>query len=270
MIELSNRLKAVADMVTIGSVVCDAGCDHGYVSIYLVQKNICPHVIAMDINQGPLLQAREHIADYGVDAYIETRLSDGVEKLLPGEADCLILAGMGGRLMMKILAEGKEKTDAMKELILQPQSEIGAVRQFLSKENWHICQENMVYEDGKYYPMMKVTQVSCEAMGNVARKSDAPHGGTETDSQQDDIFIRQAAYDRYGRLLLEERHPVLHRFLQWEQEQSRKIRKALEAQDSADAEKDARIQQRLETLKKDTLIREFALSFYAEEKQDAM
>ena len=122
-------------MVTIGSVVCDAGCDHGYVSIYLVQKNICPHVIAMDINQGPLLQAREHIADYGVDAYIETRLSDGVEKLLPGEADCLILAGMGGRLMMKILTEGKEKTDAMKELILQPQSEIGAVRQFLSKEN---------------------------------------------------------------------------------------------------------------------------------------
>jgi len=68
----------------------------------------------------------------------------------------------------------------------------------------------------------------------------------------------------------QERHPVLHLFLQWEQEQSRKIRKALEAQDSADAEKDARIQQRLENLKKDTLIRKFALSFYAEEKQDAM
>ena len=101
--ELSKRLAAVAAMVTKGNIVCDVGCDHGYVSIYLVREKISPRVIAMDVRPGPLAQAKEHILMYGLSDYIETRLSDGVDALNEGEADTLILAGMGGRLMEGIL-----------------------------------------------------------------------------------------------------------------------------------------------------------------------
>ena len=109
--ELSRRLAAVAGMVTKGNVVCDVGCDHGYVSIYLVQEGISPHVIAMDVREGPLSHAKEHIRMYGLCNYIETRLSDGVEKLEMGEADTLILAGMGGRLMEAIITRGIAKVE---------------------------------------------------------------------------------------------------------------------------------------------------------------
>ena len=120
-IQISRRLKAVAALVSPGLVLADVGCDHGYIPIYLIQKGQIPRAIAMDINQGPLLRDREHIREWGLDDYIETRLSDGVEALNPGEAQCLVIAGMGGPLMEKILTQGKHVVENMKELILQPQ-----------------------------------------------------------------------------------------------------------------------------------------------------
>ena len=98
-IQISRRLSAVAALVSPGLVLADVGCDHGYIPIYLIQKGQIPRAIAMDINQGPLLRAREHIREWGLEDYIETRLSDGVEALKPGEAQCLVIAGMGGPLM---------------------------------------------------------------------------------------------------------------------------------------------------------------------------
>lgn len=198
--ELSKRLAAVAGMVTKGNVVCDAGCDHGYVSVFLIMEKISPKVIAMDIRIGPLSRANEHIRMYGLSDYIETRLSDGVEKLEAGEADTLILAGMGGRLMESILTRGREKVLPMKEIILQPQSEIPQFRKFLRKEGFLTCQENMVFEDGKYYPMMRVLPGK---------------GGMEAENA-DNTDVELA--DRYGGLLLSGRHPVLQQYLQSQRE----------------------------------------------------
>ena len=79
--ELSKRLQAIADMVTPGLVVADVGCDHGFVSVYLYEKQIAPKVIAMDLRPGPLARAKEHIDAYGYSAYIETRLSDGLSSI---------------------------------------------------------------------------------------------------------------------------------------------------------------------------------------------
>ena len=252
--ELSNRLQAVADMVSAGNIVCDAGCDHGYVSIYLVQKEICPRVIAMDINAGPLAQAKEHIRAFGLGEYIETRLSDGVTALSVGEADSLILAGMGGRLVIKILTEGKEKISRMKELILQPQSEIETVRAFLRDIGYTICQENMIFEDGKYYPMMKATQVS-------EMPSDGKSENAESVSAEKSTGV-QTAYDRYGELLLKNRHPVLHQFLLWEQKRDEAVLCALEQGMAEDTE---RAQQRRNELKEAAGIRAYALSYFEKE-----
>lgn len=153
---LSNRMQALTDMVTPGTVITDVGCDHGFVSVYLVQKGLSPRVIAMDVRSGPLERAREHIREYGLQDRIETRLSDGLHGLKTGEANGMICAGMGGPLMEKILTEGREQAQGFAELILQPQSEIPHFRTFLMDEGYLLLDENIIYEEGKYYFMMKV------------------------------------------------------------------------------------------------------------------
>ncbi|MFI3201380.1 MAG: class I SAM-dependent methyltransferase [Eubacteriales bacterium] len=157
--ELSKRLQAVVDLVTIGSAVADIGCDHGYVSIYLYTHEISSKIIALDVNKGPLMKANEHIEKYGCKG-IETRLSNGLDKLEVGEVDTMICAGMGGRLILQMIEHNRKKVVQIKECILQPQSEIGIVRHQLITWGFEFLEETMVYEDGKYYPIMKVVQTN--------------------------------------------------------------------------------------------------------------
>ena len=154
--ELSKRLLAVASLVTTGSIVADIGTDHAYIPLYLIQEKKAPGAIAMDVNEGPLLRAEEHVRDAGLTEQIRLRRSDGLEQLSPGECDCAVIAGMGGGLMIRILSAHPEITKSLKECILQPQSEIERVRSFLLEEGFVFLQEDMVLDDGKYYMMMKV------------------------------------------------------------------------------------------------------------------
>lgn len=148
---LSQRLLMNAAMVPIGSKVADIGCDHGFISIYLCEQKIADKVIAMDVNRGPLEQAKKHIEEAGFSTVIECRLSDGIEKLLPGEADTLLIGGMGGDLTVSILSARPELLHQMRHLILQPQSELEKVRHFLHNNRFCIEEERMVWEDGKFY-----------------------------------------------------------------------------------------------------------------------
>ena len=193
---LSKRLQALACMVTPGRRVVDVGCDHGFVSIYLVQKGISPQVLAMDVRTGPLSRAKEHIAEAGLGGYIETRLSDGLLAYQEGEAESLICAGMGGRLMMKILTESREKARGLQELILQPQSELPAFRRFLREEGYQLLDENIIWEEGKYYFLMKV-RYSGEDSQTV--RANEPE---------------QVLADKFGALLLQRRSPVLKQYLE--------------------------------------------------------
>ena len=213
-VELSARMQAFADMVSKGSVVCDVGCDHGWVSIYLIQQGLASKVYAMDVGVGPLERAKEHIRSYNLENYIEPRLSDGLATLQAGEADCMVCAGMGGPLMMRILTEGSEKAKAMKELILQPQSEIALFRRFLRQEGYKIVREDMVLEEGKYYPMMKVIPTEGVFVEN---------------SKEQDIF------DAYGELLLKEKHPVLQVYIDHSMKQAEELLQHLEKQETARA-----------------------------------
>ena len=156
--QLSQRLSSVASMVTAGNCLADVGTDHGYVPIYLYERKIIPHAIAMDVNKGPLERAALHIAESGMKEAIETRLSDGLTALKPGEADSVVIAGMGGPLIIRILSAHPEVTESLKELILQPQSEISEVRIWLYEQGYEIVEEHMVFEDGKYYPMFKAVK----------------------------------------------------------------------------------------------------------------
>lgn len=212
---LSARMEALTRMVSKGSRVCDVGCDHGWVSIYLVQRGISPHVLAMDVRQGPLSRAQEHVRQQGLEAYIETRLSDGVTAMETGEADAMICAGMGGRLMQRILEDGREKLATMREVILQPQSELPAFRAYLRQSGYVTVAEDMVCEEGKFYPMMKVVpkrQRSYEAEKVELPKPDGAGGADE-----------QALQYRFGELLLRQRHPVLKQYLLITEEKNNRI-----------------------------------------------
>ena len=204
---LSKRLQAVADLLTapIYDCVADVGTDHGYLPIYLTERGLCKKAIAMDINEGPLGRARAHILESDLEAYIETRRSDGLLALEKGEAQAVVIAGMGGNTMKEILRGGDGILEPDTVLVLQPQSEIRDFRAYLAGQGFRFLAEDMVFEDGKYYPMMKVRK-SCPD-----GRAEAPAGEfTETEL-------------RYGPLLLGQRHPVLREFLLWQREQKERI-----------------------------------------------
>lgn len=216
-IVLSRRLLMLAEMVSRGNRVADVGCDHGFLSIYLVQKGISPHVLAMDVRKGPLAAAAAHIENCGLGAYIETRLSDGLEGMDGTEADTAVCAGMGGRLMERILTESMEKARGLKELVLQPQSELKEFRAFLRRAGFRITDEDAVYEEGKYYFAMRAAYPE-------RRAEDVEWLGTE-DAEQD-------IFDRYGELLLRRKHPVLRQYLLFQKEVTDKLQERLAAEAS--------------------------------------
>ena len=197
-IQLSKRMSALASLVTEGSRLADIGTDHGYIPIALVQKGRIPSALAMDVGKGSLSRAREHIHSQGLDTYIETRLSDGLTELHEGEADTVLIAGMGGMLMKRILEGGGHCLSSVGELILKPQSEIHLVRKFLAEHGYKITDEDIVLEDGKYYPMMRV------------------HFDASAVSHADSFTEEQELEFRYGKQLLTEKHPVLLAYLRWE------------------------------------------------------
>lgn len=220
--QISKRLKAVAGLVSPGKVLADVGTDHGYVPIYLVQNQVVENAIAMDVRKGPLSRAMEHIEAFALDQKIETRLSDGLAALNPGEADRIVIAGMGGALMIRIMEDGLEKINRNTEIIMQPQSELAAVREWLAMHAFQILEEEMIYEDGKYYPMMKVKM-------------------TEQNMQLSEMELR------FGPCLMQKRHPVLKQYLEQEDQKLEEILDRLSEQNSESA------LQRIIELKKDHL-----------------
>lgn len=238
-ISLSKRLQMLAEMVTPGNRVADVGCDHGFLAIYLVSRGICPGAIAMDVREGPLAGAREHIRECGLGDYIETRLSDGLVEYIAGEADTLVCAGMGGRLMERILTEAEEKAGQMRELILQPQSELPGFRAFLRKAGFLITGENAVFEDGKYYFAMRAVPGGIQGAhsGRAVRTGEDGLGCADAGlGDMSDAGEREWRLgDLFGGLLLAQRHPVLFRYLRQRENYIRQLEASLLSADSEKA-----------------------------------
>ena len=152
---LSNRLLACCDFVKAGDRVADVGCDHGYLSIHLLQNGIASSVIASDVAEGPLQSALHNAAKFGVRDKISFFLSDGVRNI-PRDFDCLVCAGMGADTMMSILGQAPWLKDARYRLILQCQSKRPELRQWLYDAGYRINRETLA-KDGKFvYSIMEV------------------------------------------------------------------------------------------------------------------
>ncbi len=207
---LSKRLSAIVDMVpdeAVTQTVADVGTDHGFVPIRLLLDRRIARAIAMDIRPGPLSRAREHIEQEGLSDVAEVRLSDGLSALREGEAQGVVMAGMGGELMLRILDEGGKVREGIRWWVFSPQSELSRFRHGLEEMGLGIVRETMLEEDGKYYTVMLAVP------GRMHYESEADY--------------------RYGALLIDNASPVLREFLKKEE---KRINTALRALSSSDKE----------------------------------
>lgn len=191
--QLPKRLETIIERMPDSGCLADIGCDHAYVAIEAVRRGRAARALACDVRKGPLQQAAEHILCAGLAGKIETRLSDGLEKVAPGEADTVVVAGMGGPLMERIL-QGRFGDFA--HFVLSPQSEIPHFRRFLLAEGMQIDEETMLIDEGKYYVIL-----------NVSQRADAASSDTMYVTEED--FL-------YGGRLLRRLDPVLKSFLEKE------------------------------------------------------
>ena len=152
---LSNRLLACCSFVHPGDRVADVGCDHGYLSIHLLQNGIASSAIASDVNEQPLQSAKHNAAKFGVQDKITFQLSDGVQNI-PREFDCMVCAGMGADTMMCILDAAPWLKSDKYRLIFQCQSKRPELRKYLYQQGYAIRRETLA-QDGKFiYPIMEV------------------------------------------------------------------------------------------------------------------
>ena len=217
---LSLRMQEILDVLqqevsVHGTIACvaDVGCDHAFVSMACVERRLADHVIAMDVRKGPLSIADHNITEYGFEKSVETRLSNGFERLEIGEADWAIIAGMGGNLMRQILIDGESHLKHGIGLVLQPQSEQDVVRSYLQTSGYIIVDERFLIEDEKFYTIIKAKK----DVGNN-RKMDM-------------------AELLYGPVLIRKKDPLLLRFVELEYEKKKAIYEALKDQDTESARK---------------------------------
>lgn len=212
-VPMSARLEAIVELAERGDTLCDVGCDHAHVPIRLLQSGCYRRAIGMDVIAGPLGKAAGNLSLYGMEDLVELRLSNGLDAFSAGEADTLVITGMGGTLMEDILLRQPEKTASFSALVLGPQSDPEKVRAALRRLGFIIKKEKLVFEDGKYYPVIRA-----ESGGKPdARVFDTvPALSKETLSKQTGEGIqdlRLQAQDMFGPILLENRDPVLLEFL---------------------------------------------------------
>ena len=133
--------------------------------------------------------------------------------------------------VIKILEDVRERNLGIKEWILQPQSEIRRVREYLNESGYQIVKEDMVLDEEKFYPMMKVV------------KGDR------------DVYREEELC--YGKLLLQSKNPILKTFLEKELELKNGIYEKLKKTSGESAKK------RVMELESDISLIQEALHIYA-------
>ena len=152
---ISKRLKLIADLVTPGGVVADIGTDHAKVPLYLLKEGKASKAIAIDVSKECLKKAQDAVSKYNLEGILQPRLSDGLDKLEAGEADSIIISGMGGILMTEILERGKEVAQSAKELILSPHRDRDLVIDFLKINGFEIVFNEIITDKNKEYCVIK-------------------------------------------------------------------------------------------------------------------
>lgn len=187
---LGRRLALCASMVRDGAAFADVGTDHAYLPVFLAMRGRVRSAVASDVRPGPLRAAEKNVLRYGVSELVSVRLSDGLDGILPREADDVAVAGMGGELIAKIVGRAGWLRDPGKRLILQPMTSAPELRLFLAKEGFAILREEAVSEDGHVYTAI----LSAYDPGGVRTDELYPYaGGLDGSTEDGRLYLRRQA-----------------------------------------------------------------------------
>ena len=154
MLKLSLRLKTVFEMVPMGSVVADIGSDHGKLIISLFEQGIISHGYAVENKEGPFTRLKETILENKYEKFIVPMFSDGISEL-PSDVNVVVLAGMGGNLVVSILKKDKQKLKNVNAIIVDAHSCIPKIRKEICDLGYAIADEKIIKEDGIFYEIIK-------------------------------------------------------------------------------------------------------------------
>ena len=154
--KLDLRLAAAAEFVKEGTVAADVGTDHGYLICHLVTEGICTRGYATDINLKPLESAKNLISELGLEDKIETVLTDGLNGLPEDEIDEVLICGMGGETICKILEAQEWVKSERVHLVLQPMSRADILRRWLCENGWKIDEEKAMEVEKHLYTVLSV------------------------------------------------------------------------------------------------------------------
>ena len=162
---LGARLSLCASMVRKGTKLADIGTDHAYLPVWLARQGLISHAIAADVRELPLHAAEKNIRRYRVEGQVSARLSDGLDAIFPNEADDVVMAGMGGELIMRLIAAAPWLRQGGKRMILQPMTSAEELRRFLEQEGFAVLREEAAAEDGHVYSVMQAAYDPPQAGG---------------------------------------------------------------------------------------------------------
>lgn len=149
MIKLSERLSKIANFIGAGESMADIGTDHGLLPIFLLEHKISTKVILSDIGEGPLEKAKQNLDKYCNSENFDLRQGNGLETLQENEVDTVVIAGMGGKLMIEIVSADMEKSKGFKKFIFQPRNAPEKLELWLLNNDFEI-EDAVLAREGKY------------------------------------------------------------------------------------------------------------------------
>lgn len=146
-----KRLETIVKYINSNDIVADIGCDHGYLLELCIKNKQIKKGYAIDNKIGPLNSAKRNLFKYD---NITFKLSDGLKMVDETDINCVVIAGMGGMLINQILSDSLDKFMNINKIIVCPNRNMDKVRQFFNKNGFKIVNEDIVYEDEKYYEII--------------------------------------------------------------------------------------------------------------------
>ena len=153
---MNKRLETIANMVQNGRGLIDVGTDHGYLPVWLAQRGYTGVLYASDINSSPLASARKTAREAALaEDRIEFLLCDGLDSCPPERIDTIVIAGMGGDLICRILDRAEWVLDGAYTLILQPMTKAEVLRYWLVNNGFCLAEEKLVRDGTILYQVIR-------------------------------------------------------------------------------------------------------------------
>ncbi|MGI6030853.1 MAG: tRNA (adenine(22)-N(1))-methyltransferase [Eubacteriales bacterium] len=200
--KLTPRLELLARSVPQGSIAADIGTDHGYLSIWLAASGVCPTVYASDVNEGPIARARDNICKYGLEDRVFALRADGLQGVEQKPVTAIIIAGMGGELIARILEESSLAKRPEVTLLLQPMTSQPELKAYLCTHGYRVEEERVCREEEKFYTVLRV------------RRGTEPHP--------------EEVYRHIGWHVLHSREPQVREYLRFQRRRYARMEEGLE------------------------------------------